>query len=106
MRRVFYGTAMVCMLAFLVAFATAPSVAKASNQLIQQAATKIENKDATQNSGPGQFSGEAQAGPNQSPMGNSVIDCQRAMLGKFCALPGWALGNQGATNNRYNLGHE
>ncbi len=106
MRSVFYGTAVVFVLAVLVAFAIAPSVAKASNQLVQQTATTIEHKDATQNPDNAGFSGAAQAGANQSPIANSLINCQRAMLGKFCALPGWALGNQGATNNRYNSGHE
>jgi hypothetical protein len=101
MRSVFYGTVLVCLLAGLLAFAAAPAVAQASNQLIQKTATTIQDKGPSSNSGNMGFSGEAKAGASQSPMANSLIDCQRAQLGIYCALPQWAIGNGTSGKDRH-----
>jgi hypothetical protein len=102
MRSVFYGTALVCLLAGLLAFATAPAVAQTSNQLMQKTATTID-KNQSANSGNVGFFGEAKAGASQSPMASSLIDCQRAQLARYCAMPDWALR---LGKDRYSPGHD
>jgi hypothetical protein len=105
MRSVFYATVLVCLLAGLLAFATAPAAAQTFNQLTQKTAITIEHKDSSANSGNMGFSGEAKAGANSPNMSNSMMDCQRAMLGKFCALPQWAIGNGTSGKDRSSPGH-
>jgi hypothetical protein len=105
MRSVFYATVLVCLLAGLLAFATAPAAAQTFNQLTQKTATSID-KDSSANSGNVGFSREAKAGANSPSMSNSMIDCQRALLGKYCALPQWAIGNETYGKDRYSPGHD
>ncbi len=93
MRKVFYGTLLVYLLASLLAFSAAPALAQTtSNQLTQKTATTIEHQAPSANSGNMGFSGEAKAGASSPNMSNSLINCQRALLGEYCALPQWELG--------------
>jgi hypothetical protein len=100
MRSIFYGTVLVCLLAGLLAFSTAPAAAEtASNQLTQETAT-MGHKDQSANPGNVDFSGQAKAGANSPNMSNSLIDCQRAQLGKYCSMPQWAIGKGTSSKNR------
>jgi hypothetical protein len=103
MKSIFYGTVLVCLLAGLLAFATTLAVAQTSNQSIQDTAATIQDEGSSANSDHVGFSGEAKAGMSQSPMANSLIDCQRAMLGRFCAEPEWAIGKG---KDRLSPGHD
>ena len=74
MRSVFYGTVLVCLLAGLLAFATAPAVAQTSNQLMQKTAATIEHKGPVTNPGEIGFSDETKAGASQQSQANGLED--------------------------------
>ncbi len=101
MRSVFYRTIMVYFFVGLFALAMAPIAAQAtSNQLTKETVATVDHSGPGANTGNMGFSAEAKAGASQSPMANSLIDCQKALLGKFCALPAWELG-RGTSGDRH-----
>ncbi len=73
MRSIFYGTALMCLLSGLLAFATAPALANTSDQLTQNKATAtIGHRGPSANSGEKGFSSESKAEPTHRTQAKGI----------------------------------